>query len=412
MALAGSVSRSRPGSWSTQLASYLAFRRAPSQIAELDGLRGLAIILVLLRHAYRPFEGSLEITVPILNWDFSVFMANGWVGVDLFFVLSGFLITHHIIAMKERQAGLWRWRPYLTKRILRIVPSYYAVLALVVLGTFPYYDFPDENLSLRVAYHILFLQDYLPANLVVAFWSLGVEEKFYLLAPPIIIALMRKRSSTERLRTLAAFLALAVVLRVVTALTTPNIDSYEAFFQVMRSPFHMTLDPLLIGVALAIMYRERNALPRLTSVKAARIAFYSGLILFLSLTATHEMMATISLWDKTLQPLAIAAAFGAIMFGLLFGGGPRHLFRGLTLFLFARLSYCLYLVHIPLIPLSLKLASQHAIADNEFAAFFTIFITLSILASLLLHYGVEKPFLILKSRAGSTVPARPETVRP
>lgn len=148
---------------------YFLFRRSKNQIPELDGLRGLAIILVVLRHAALPYWGTGEAVLPVFGWDAATFMINGWIGVDLFFVLSGFLISFHIMRLGERISGPWPWKSYLAKRVLRIVPAYYAALFLVVLGAFPLFQFSQDYIGLRVAYHLLFLQDYLPANFIVAF---------------------------------------------------------------------------------------------------------------------------------------------------------------------------------------------------------------------------------------------------
>ena len=131
---------------------------------------------------YVRFYDAAHPLLPIAGWDAAAPLLNGWVGVDLFFVLSGFLISKHLLAQRETSKGL-ALGPYLVKRALRIVPAYYAVLLVVAAGLVPLYAVPQEALALRLGYHALFLQDYLPANIVVVFWSLGVEEKFYLLAP-------------------------------------------------------------------------------------------------------------------------------------------------------------------------------------------------------------------------------------
>jgi len=383
---------------------YLAFRRLPGQLPVLDGLRGIAVLLVLLRHAsYLGMDRSVGVDrsaplVPILGVDIGTFMLNGWIGVDLFFVLSGFLISHHIIGLNERHGGNWPWKRYLAKRGLRIIPAYYAVLFLAVLGAFPGYEVADQWLGARIGYHLLFLQDYLPSNIVVAFWSMGVEEKFYLVAPLLVLACVKRPSIRARVAGPLAIVFTGVALRVLTLWQRPEIVEYEAFFPVFRSPFHLTLDPILIGVALAILYRGRDELPRLTSRSTARSVFWLGMLGFMLLTTSGEMMAEISWWDKTLQPLAIAATFGAITFGLLFGGDLRGLFSSAFLLFFARISYCLYLVHLPLIPLAKELVGQDSAAEPGFALFFAIFVALSIPAALLLHYLIEKPFLKWKDR--------------
>jgi peptidoglycan/LPS O-acetylase OafA/YrhL len=382
-----------------RILDYFSFRRRPDQMPELDGLRGIAVILVLLRHAIRPFLDDDELPASFLGWDAGIFMANGWIGVDLFFVLSGFLITHHILRLRDRNSGSWHWKPYLQKRALRIIPAYYAVLFLAVAGAFPYFEVAPDLLGLRVVYHMLVLQDYLPANIVVAFWSLGVEEKFYILAPLVILARANATSLLARMSTIIMLLVLGIMLRVFTAIESTDIDSYQQFFMVFRSPFHMTMDPILFGVLIALVYRSRRECPALTSRLVASIAFWVGAVLFLVITCSHEMMRDITWWDKTLQPTLVAFTFAAITYGLIFGGGPRALFRSTMLFVTARISYSLYLIHLPLVPLSLVLANT--LAPGSFSIFVVLFIAISTAAAMILHFAVEKPFLGVKDRIGA-----------
>lgn len=387
-----------PNSRLSSFLDYFVFRRQPGQLPELDGLRGIAVILVLLRHAVRPIWPVDTPIFSVFGWDIGIFMANGWVGVDLFFVLSGFLIAHHILRLNDRNDGGWQWRPYLERRALRIVPAYYFVLFLAIAGIFPYYEVATQGLGVRTIYHILFLQDYLPANIVVAFWSLGVEEKFYLFAPLLILARANASSFKERVGGIFVLMLFGIGLRIFSAYTKVGIDNYESFFYVFRSPFHMTLDPILIGVLLAFVYRAKDDFPRLTSVPVATIIFWCGTATFIGFSCVGVMMDTIDWWDKTLQPTVIALAFGGITFGLLFGGGPGRLFRAALLFFFARISYSLYLIHLPLVPLAQKLAGSSQASNENFWVFLLIYIPLSVVAALLLHFSVEKPFLLLKAK--------------
>jgi len=377
---------------------YFLFRRSKSQIPELDGLRGLAILLVVLRHGVLPYWDKGDPILPIFGWDAATFMANGWIGVDLFFVLSGFLISFHIMRLGEKIKGPWPWKSYLAKRVLRIVPAYYATLFLVVLGAFPFFQFSQEYIGLRVGYHMLFLQDYLPANFIVAFWSLGVEEKFYILAPFIVLGVAKVSQLRWRITSMLTILLIGVGLRVWTTVQNPEIDVYQQFFYVFRSPFHMTLDPILLGVLLAFLYKARDKVAWLQSRAMAHGVFWAGTATFLALTTTAGMMDVITWWDKTLQPLVIALAFFGMTYGLLFGGGAKAIFRTAVLFFFARVSYSLYLVHLALSPLAMALAGWFTAGPPSVIIFFPIFLAVSVAGSLLLHYGVEKPFLILKAR--------------
>ena len=377
---------------------YFIFRRSKRQIRELDGLRGFAIILVILRHGVLPYWGEGQPLLPVFGWDAATFMANGWVGVDLFFVLSGFLISFHIMKLGERISGPWPWRSYLAKRVLRIVPAYYATLFLVVLGAFPLYQFSQEFIGLRIGYHLLFLQDYLPANFIVAFWSLAVEEKFYIIAPFIVLGITKVPKLTWRITSMLIILLCCVGLRIWTAVRHPEINNYQQFFFVFRSPFHMTLDPILLGVLLAFLYQARDKVNWLQSKFMAHLVFWAGAGTFLVISTNSGMLDVITWWDKTLQPLVIGLCFFGMTYGLLFGGGAKAVFRSATLFFFARVSYSLYLVHLALSPLAMALAGMFTASAPSLIVFFPVFLGVSVAASLLLHYGVEKPFLILKAR--------------
>jgi peptidoglycan/LPS O-acetylase OafA/YrhL len=383
------------------LAAYLRMERSPSALAELDGLRAIAILLVLARHAVRPFYDAAHPLLPIAGWDAAAPLLNGWVGVDLFFVLSGFLISKHLLAQRETSKGL-ALGPYLVKRALRIVPAYYAVLLVVAAGLVPLYAVPQEALALRLGYHALFLQDYLPANFVVVFWSLGVEEKFYLLAPLVLAAVVAWRRPEAQLGTAAAIVLIGPALRMLTALTHPGIDQYAPFFQTFRSPFHACIDPLMIGMLCALLCHHRDRLTWLRP-SIASLVFWASIVLLGWLLLRAPLLEHIDAFDKVLQPLLIAAGAGGVLGGIVLSGRSIPILRGLAFLVLARLAYSLYLVHWPLIPgviwlVDGPLGLAEAPQALRFAAFLPLFVTGSLLAAVCLHYLVEKPFLLFKDR--------------
>jgi peptidoglycan/LPS O-acetylase OafA/YrhL len=383
------------------LAAYLRMDRSPNALAELDGLRAIAILLVLARHAVRPFHDASYPLLPIAGWDAAAPLLNGWVGVDLFFVLSGFLISKHLLTQRDASKGL-ALGPYLAKRALRIVPAYYAVLLIVAAGLVPLYAVPQDALALRLGYHALFLQDYLPANIVVVFWSLGVEEKFYLLAPLILAAVVTWRRPEAQLGTVAAIVLMGPALRMVTTLTQPAIDQYVPFFQTFRSPFHACIDALMIGVLCALLYHHRHRLAWLRR-PIASFVLWTSIVLLGWLLLTAPLLERIDDFDKVIQPLLIALGAGGVLGGIVLSGRPVPMLRGVALLVLARLSYSLYLVHLPLIPgliwlLDGPLGLAGAPQALRFAAFLPMFATSSLLAAASLHYLVEKPFLLLKDR--------------
>ena len=154
-------------------------------IPQLDGIRGLAIILVLAFHYFG---------------EFTVF-SFGWCGVDLFFVLSGYLITSRLIALQQQKNAL---KKFYINRALRILPVYYLALVASYLA----FNFlvKNENLYLFTFYNhnwlsfVLFFQNWsliffngVKENYLDHFWSLAVEEQFYLLWPFLLYRLGQKK---------------------------------------------------------------------------------------------------------------------------------------------------------------------------------------------------------------------------
>jgi peptidoglycan/LPS O-acetylase OafA/YrhL len=137
----------------------------------LDGLRAISILLVVFFHA-----GGPDI--------------RGWIGVHIFFVLSGFLITTLLLRERE-QFGRISLRAFYVRRFFRIIPIYYLVLCGYIPVVLLMHDaLRWTELKLALPYMFTFIQEYRPAASGMVFgqaWSLGIEEKFYLLWPLLII---------------------------------------------------------------------------------------------------------------------------------------------------------------------------------------------------------------------------------
>ncbi len=342
---------------------------------DLDGLRGIAVLLVLFRHAAREYVNHTGDEALWLRP-----LLNGWIGVDLFFVLSGFLIATNVLAAVVDE-GL-PLRAYLWRRVRRIVPAYYVVLLVVAGGCLPFFPPPEKGLWISVAYHLLFLQDYLPANIVVAFWSLGVEEKFYLLVPGLLIPLARARLGIQ-LAVVAGLGVLPPVLRYLTWQAHPEITTYAACFGVLRSPFHLAADGMAVGVMIALLIRAGVELK--PSVRAGLFATATAVIF--GLLSRPFLLESVSFWSVVALFVVLAWTFGAMVLASVSGptfaspilGHPALGWVG-------RVSYSLYLVHMLFLGVSYR-----QFGHLGFLPFLGAFAMYTLVSALALHHLVERP---------------------
>lgn len=368
----------------TVTGQYVAFEKRGGDNPWLDFLRSLAIGLVLARHGQRAFLAYRE--EETLGLD--LVMINGWVGVDLFLVLSGYLIASNLIR-SSRQQRVRSLTTYLFRRAMRILPAYYAVLFLTVAGVFPFYQFSQDNLLQRIGYHLLLLQDYLPSDINVTFWSLGVEEKFYLLAPVIVAIFLATKKLPSFLLFSCSLVLISPLLRTFIYADLSKPLDYVEFWQILRSPFHAVLEPLCLGVIIALI-NDRQYI--VIGARMAKLLLISSLAVLFVWLASHEMMADISLIDVTIQPLLLAMIFAVSVFaGSALSASRMPGEAGFRII--ARLSFVLYLVHYPLLPFSIVLTS---LLGGSAVAFWTVFLGLSFAWAAMLHFAVEKPFLILR----------------
>lgn len=377
---------SRPAHTQPASARYFAFPEIAGQNAWLDLLRAAAVMLVLVRHGERAVVSDHAPAAPFSDPLHALFM-NGWVGVDLFLVLSGYLIAKSLLRMSDRADAL-DVQSYFRARALRIVPAYFFVLLVIAAGLIPFYAVSGDDMARRVIYHMLFLQDYLPADINVVFWSLGVEEKFYLLAPVLVYALVAVRSAKAALAILLALFLLSPCIKLAQFLAATSAPDYDQFFASFRSPFHLSLEPLAAGVAVA--WLQHRKMVSLSPTVAKRMLAVAGIALTAWLMS-HEFLAEITLLDAALQPALIALLCGCmVLAATCLATAPTpgaEIWRPIS-----RLSYALYLVHFPLIPLCM------VSADALHAPFWLVYMAVIFPAAAWLHFAVEKPFLILKDR--------------
>jgi peptidoglycan/LPS O-acetylase OafA/YrhL len=303
----------------------------------LDGIRGCAILAVLLIHTS---AAKLD-TGFLFNWVYGW----GWIGVDLFFVLSGFLITGILWESRNR---VEYFRNFYARRILRIFPLYYALL-IFVFFLLPHFPVPGRD---QVVFHGTILDQlwywlyvsnigealgYPVGNALLGItWSLCIEEQFYVIWPWLV----RKFSRLRLLSIAGALLLFGVALRAfLTGAGWNGLDIYV---------FTLThFDGLAVGAAIALSLRDDRM--RAVIRDAAPWVLLGGTTLFVAV-AVHE-----GSWYRA-QPLmqnlgfpALALAFGGLITMALYsdmrGGRLARVLRFPFLRFAGTLCYGLYLLH-------------------------------------------------------------------
>jgi len=217
------------------------------QIPTLDGMRGIAVLLVLMFHFAWTFpeEGALAKRLHDFLW-------SGWIGVDLFFVLSGYLITRGLVSPSKRAIGT-RLKMFWMRRVLRIFPLYYA---FVIVGTIVALAL---GLGWIPSWHYwLYMQNYKLAfdpevlRWTAHFWSLAIEEQFYFVWPLVAVLVPRKRL----VPVIFVLVATTVLLRAGITFKEPW-DEHQTIKFVYRATFTRA-DGLLLGALTAVLQRESS----------------------------------------------------------------------------------------------------------------------------------------------------------
>jgi peptidoglycan/LPS O-acetylase OafA/YrhL len=352
----------------------------------LDGVRGLAIAIVVGFHAF--------------GWP-----AAGTLGVDLFFVLSGFLITT-LLLEEHAQSERIGIRAFYVRRARRLLPALFALLVPFVLiavatvafrGSSPSALFLGLGAALTYTSNIVVAADpsAVPAALI-HLWSLGAEEQFYIVWPLLLVVLMRRGGIRFVARALVLLLVLAVLYRLQLLLRGASIE------RLYYGP-DTHADSLLVGCAFGC-YFVRGRLPRvISSERARKVSISLSLLAVLAAAVLLGRVPSRLAYETQLVPTAFAVAAGVFIVCAALGGSmvARALSARPLVFL-GRISYSVYLWHLPLLV-------AFAGLDREFGLRTVAAVVAVVVVATGSRYLIELPFLArgreTTAKAGRTAPA-------
>jgi peptidoglycan/LPS O-acetylase OafA/YrhL len=295
----------------------------PKYMPAIDGLRAFAVLAVLLVHF--PYPGHYALFQK-LHLTRSV--EAGWMGVDLFFVISGFLITGILLDLK---GSPHYFRNFYVRRALRIWPLYYAVLFLVLV-IYPIVN-PNGSMVHRTApwfYYVFYIQNFISygSRLLGVTWSLAVEEQFYTTWPFIVSALNKKNFQ----RLVVTLLLAAPVIRLIAR---PYVGSAFTLLTFWR------MDGILAGSLLALWFRSGNiSIPRLRKVAIALLLVGSAGSIRLLIASGQKSVFLFSCLAMAFSGLLCFAAVESIL-----PRPCRSLLNNSWLRYIGRISYGMYLLH-------------------------------------------------------------------
>jgi peptidoglycan/LPS O-acetylase OafA/YrhL len=377
----------------------------PRRHLSLDLLRALAILLVLGRHAPLPSANDTSLFTSIMLY----WKCGGWIGVDLFFVLSGFLIAG-LLFKDYQQHGRISLQTFYVRRGLKIYPAFYLYLAVTTLV---WISCGRPWQPIMFLADLFFFQNYVP-GVIGHTWSLAVEEHFYILLPLLLIGLASRAGTRgDPFASLPRLYIVVAAVLLLARIGTGLVFDFDCHVHVF--PTHLRFDALLLGVVVAHAYHFHR------SWFEQHISAWKGPLLGLGIF----VLAPAFFWDLhttawiytaglTLFSLGSAMLLASFLF-LPLPSGP--LVRGLGAI--GTCSYSIYLWHLPVLIGGPKLVAFLVGGEPSWTVSWLVYMVGSLAAGIGMTWLVEKPVLWLRdrwcpSRTGSVLdePASKETTPP
>ena len=369
---------------------------------ELDILRAIAIILVMGRHTDDYVTSTALASTPKIIAEFLlIYHKGGWVGVDLFFVLSGFLISG-LLFKEFRELGKVNIIRFLIRRGFKIYPAFWFLTIMSILVPLSGYIVQKQQIICDLTY----MQSYC-FGIWRQSWSLAVEEHFYLLfALVIFILLSRKRfhDPFQAIPKIVLFIGVTcLVLRIITASLHPY--SWIANY----SPTHLRIDSLAFGVLIGYYYHYKRS-EFMVFASKYKILLIAGGILCLSIAF---------IFDYEIYPFMYTIGFtilylgsGSILIGMTAIHIPNNKITRLLAYVGIQ-SYSIYLWHSAFDSFIINLLQYlRVVPVLSPTVHLLIYIPCGISLGILMALVIEAPFLKLRDRLFPSRIIRPVLVTP
>ena len=357
---------------------------------DIEGLRAVAVLLVLIYHAGLPLE-------------------NGFLGVDVFFVISGFLITG-ILLRELMDSGTIAWARFVGRRVRRLLPA--AILVLVVTAAVTWFAVPGlrrreigTDIAGAALYGVNWLfahraVDYLASDTrpspVQHYWSLAVEEQFYVVWPLALVVLafvLRRLGRRPSPRSVGLLLAALAVPSFGYAVWLSALDPAKAYFVTTTRAWELG-----VGAALAVWCASREAHPHPAPPRTAWARHLPAMVGWLGLAAVLGAAWRLPADAATPGPWTLVPTVGAaaVLWAGGAGAGPVRVLGTRPMVWVGGLSYSLYLWHWPVLILA-EWALQGLTTTQK-----VLFVLASVVPAWLSHRYLEQPVHHSRALAGNT----------
>ncbi len=341
----------------------------------LDLFRALAVLLVVQVHYFINFQDLVLYSV----------LKEGNIGVDIFFVLSGYLVSRGLLSQLSENKTL-DYKTFYIKRLFKILPSFYfAILAAFVIYNysplFPSLSFEANE----IVYYLTFTQNYSGSTILYHAWSLCVEEHFYIVLP--LGLLLFARFFNFQKNTLLNILIFSICMGYVIRLISFNID-YETY-----ASTHNRIDAIILGVILALLEIKKSAFINTQhALKGrARWIFILGIVLFSLTLAFQVILNELNIKDSLFSRVFFHGLIPLSIFIILSQTYKIQIKIPVWIKLTAYFSYNWYLWHYIVVQWFVQTF------DHLFLGF-TYFVILSLLISAIVTFIIEEPFIRMRNR--------------